>query len=504
MVLPASVFVVAASGLVYELVAGAVSSYLLGDAVTQFSLVIGVFLSSMGVGSYLARFVRRNLLRTFVELEIWIGLVGGASSVILFAVSAVAAPLFPVFFYSLCVALGVMVGLEIPLLIRLLQRRGGWTAALSDVLALDYLGALAGAVLFPLVVLPYLGLSRASMVFGVLNLAVAAVGWRLVEGRRRLMGLRLAMAMAVLVGLFFGSGRIVGFFEDLLYQDDVILARSTPYQRLVLTRWRGDIRLYINGNIQFSSIDEARYHESLVIPAMEAHPHPRDVLILGGGDGLAAREVLKYPTVEQVVLVDLDPAMTRLGLQRPEIVQLNERSLHDPRVEIVNADAMTWVVDNRDFWDVILVDLPDPNSDSLARLYSRSFYTLLARRLSSRGLVVTQATSPFFATRAFRCIEATMASVALGEGEGPVLHVLPYHVHVPSFGEWGFVMGSLAPVDPDRLAPSRPTRFHTAQTLSDMFDFGKDLRLEEPAVVNRLDHPVLFTLYRQGWARFNR
>ena len=331
-VLLASVFLVAACGLVYELVAGAVSSYILGDAVTQFSLVIGVFLCAMGLGAYLAKFIRQKLLNKFIEIEIWIGLTGGGSSLIMFAISAFAEPVFAVVFYSLCTLIGVMIGIEIPLLIRILKERGSLTDALSNVLALDYIGALAGSLLFPLLALPYLGLSRASLVFGLMNLCVAAVGIGLLRGRRLWISLRLGVAAVLLLTALFYSVRMVGFLEDLLYQDNIVYAKTTRYQRIVLTRWHDDIRLYLNGHIQFSSIDEARYHEALVFPAMSLCPGPENILILGGGDGMAAREVLKFDSVRRIVLVDLDPEMTGLGQQRPELVQLNKGALNDPRV----------------------------------------------------------------------------------------------------------------------------------------------------------------------------
>ncbi|MCP4403029.1 MAG: polyamine aminopropyltransferase, partial [bacterium] len=319
-ILLGSVFVAAASGLVYELVAGAVSSYLLGDAVTQFSLVIGVFLSAMGVGAFLAQFIRDRLLYRFVELEIWLGLLGGCSSMLMFAVSAFAGTIFPVFFYTLCILLGGLIGLEVPLLVRLLQATRGVSETLSHVLALDYLGALIGSILFPFVVLPYLGLSRASVVFGLLNLAVAAVGIPLLrKNARGMLLLQLFLAGVILLATFAFSTQWVGFLEDLLYQDEIIYTESTLYQRIVLTRWRDDVRLYLNGHIQFSSVDEFRYHESLVIPAMETSNPAADVLILGGGDGMAAREVLKYDSVRTIHVVDIDPAMTTLGQTRAEL-----------------------------------------------------------------------------------------------------------------------------------------------------------------------------------------
>jgi len=502
-ILLGSVFVVAACGLEYELVAGAVSSYILGDAVTQYSLVIGVFLCAMGLGSYLAKFITRDLLKTFVDIEIWIGLLGGCSSMVMFAVSAFADALFPFFFYALCGLIGILIGIEIPILVRILKGNRGFSEALSHVLALDYIGALAASIAFPFIVLPYLGMSRASVVFGMMNLAVAAAGLTLLRSARRWIAVRLAVATLILLATFFFSTRLVGFLEDLLYQDNIIYAKTTPYQRIVLTRWRDDIRLYLNGHIQFCSIDEARYHEALVIPAMEACPKPQHVLILGGGDGMAAREVLKYPSVKRVVVVDIDPAMTILGSSRPELVALNKGSFHSPKVTIVNSDAMNFVEKSQEFFDVIVIDLPDPSSEALARLYSRSFYALCARRLKPHGILATQATSPFFASDAFWCIVQTIRESISGHADLPRLIPIPYHVNVPSFGEWGFIFAGKREVAPKKLLISVPTRFLNLEMLHAMFVFGRDMAPSMAVESNRLDHPVLYEYYKRGWRKFN-
>jgi spermidine synthase len=502
-VLLGSVFLIAACGLVYELVAGAVSSYILGDAVTQFSLVIGVFLSSMGLGSYLAKYFRGNLLGAFIEIEIWIGLTGGLSSITMFAVSAYAAELFGVVFYGLCILIGVMIGIEIPLLIRILKENVDFSEALSHVLAIDYLGALAGALIFPLLILPYLGLSRASVVFGLMNLAVAGAGLAVLQGRRRWIALRVTAAALILLGALLFSVRMVGYFEDLLYQDAIVYAKSTRYQRIVLTRWRNDIRLYLNGNIQFSSVDEARYHEALVIPAMEATARPGDILILGGGDGMTAREVLKYDSVRRIVLVDIDPVMTDIGRQRPELRALNRDALHSPKVQIVNRDAMRYVEHSTASFDVIIVDLPDPSSGALAKLYSKSFYALCARRLRSGGVITTQATSPFFAPEAFWCIVKTLESAVNPVNALDGLTAVPFHVNVPSFGEWGFVMAARHTIDPQRLTVSVPTRFLNQARLQAMFSFGEDTGPPANLKINRLEFPVLDEYYKRGWRRFH-
>ncbi|MEM1182713.1 MAG: polyamine aminopropyltransferase [Acidobacteriota bacterium] len=498
-VLLGSVFIVASCGLVYELVAGAVSSYLLGDAVTQFSLVIGVFLCAMGVGSFLAQYIRQNLLRTFVELEIWLGLLGGLSSLLMFAVSAYAGELFAPFFYSLCSVLGILVGIEIPLLVRILDRGEGVRQALSRVLALDYIGALGGALLFPFVALPFLGLSRASVVFGVLNLAVAAAGLTLLRPPRIGMVTRHGLATAALVAAFFGSSAWIGFLEDRLYQDEVVFAKDTPYQRIVLSKWRQDVRLYLNGHLQFSAVDEARYHEALIVPAMEI-TGAREILILGGGDGLAIRDLLRYPQVERITLVDIDPAVTELARSHPALRELNGGALESPKVEVIHRDAMGFLEEATDAYDAIFVDLPDPSTPTLSKLYSRPFYALAARRLRPEGVLVTQATSPYFARQAFWCIAATMeAAVDLEELR---LTTYPYRVHVPSFGEWGFILGTRREVEVEALDVSIETQFLDPPTLRSLFVFGKDLQPVE-VEINRLDDPILHRYYEAGWARFN-
>src|SRR5687767_14369060 len=291
-----SVLLIAACGLIYELVASALASYLLGDSVTQFSTVIGTYLFAMGVGSWLSRFVARGLVARFVLVEIMVGLIGGFSSAILFLAFAYTSA-FRLLLYALVFVVGVLVGLEIPLLMRILRDRFEFKDVVSNVLTFDYLGALGASLLFPIVLVPWLGLVRAPMLFGAINVAVAF--WTTsvlraslsVRTRRTLQATSLA-ALAILAAGLWKAPAILDLAESNLYADDIVLARTTPYQRIVMTAWRNDLRLFLNANLQFSSRDEYRYHEALVLPGLAALPAARHVLILGGGDGLALREVL--------------------------------------------------------------------------------------------------------------------------------------------------------------------------------------------------------------------
>ncbi len=505
LVLLATVFIVATCGLIYELLAGTLSTYLLGNSVTQFSLVIGLFLSAMGLGSFLSRYFSAHLLRAFLVVELLVGVVGGGATLLLFFSFAALGSYMPLL-VGTCLLLGTLVGLEIPLLVRIMRRYSGLRAALGNVLALDYLGALVASLLFPLVLVPRLGLIRTSFLFGLLNVGVALLGVRVFRGRLRgarvITGAGVLAAAAMLAGLIT-AGRTTSLLEDLLYDDAVIYARSTPYQRLVVTRWRDDIRLFIDGNIQFSSVDEFRYHEALVHPVMGLSPAPSQILMLGGGDGLAAREVLKHPTVKRLDLVDLDPEMTRIFSTLPMLTRLNGGALSDPRVKIHNMDAQKFMERGGRRYDAIIIDLPDPNNEGLGKLYSRSFYRLAARSLSPTGVLVTQATSPFYSTAAFWCIRNTMAAATLSSEGGGSLHTLPYQANVPSFGQWGFVLASFKPLSPARIRLDVSTRHLTRELLPGMFVFPRDIG-PRPTPINRLDNQVLVKLYEKGYRTYNR
>jgi spermidine synthase len=287
--------------------------------------------------------------------------------------------------------------------------------------------------------------------------------------------------------------RIEDFGERQLYEDPVVYSKRTPYQRLTLTRWRDDIRLYIDGNLQFSSVDEHRYHEALVHPALSIVARPRNVLVLGGGDGLALRELLKYATIERIDLVDLDPAMTDLFASHAVLTALNRSSLTDERVHVHNQDAMDWLVEHREAqggpFDVIVVDLPDPNNFSLGKLYTRSFYRLLRSQLTKGGAAVIQSTSPYLAPRSFWCIVRTLDSAGLNPR--------PYHAHVPSFGDWGFALATPVPREaPEHLPPALELRFLTDEILRGLFVFPAD---QEPldVEINRLGDQLLVHYYEE-------
>ena len=496
-VLFVSVFLIAACGLIYELIAGTLASYLLGDSVLQFSTIIGAYLFAMGIGSYLSKFIGRGLVARFIAIELMVGLIGGFSSSLLFLAFAYTQS-FRLLLYALVIIIGTLVGLEIPLLMRILKERFDFRDLVAHVLTFDYLGALGASLLFPLVLVPKLGLVRSALLFGIVNAGVAL--WSTFIFKDQIgVGRNLIVPCVLVLGLlgagFAGADHISSIADDNLYADDVIFTRETKYQRIVLTKWKDDVRLFLNSHLQFSSRDEYRYHEALVHPGLAALPGARRALVLGGGDGLAVREILRYPTVRQIHLVDLDPEMTHLFTTHPSMSKLNGGSLKDPRVKVTNADAFVWLEQHpEEMYDFVAIDFPDPTNFSLGKLYTTAFYRLLKRHVSVGGLVVVQSTSPLFARQSYWCIVQTM------DAAGFKTH--PYHTYVPSFGEWGYVLASLQGYEPPLSLPPG-LRFLTTRNVAGLFDFPVDMQRID-AEVNRLNDQVLVRYYERDWKSITR
>lgn len=490
-----NVLVIAACGLVYELLAGTVASYVLGDSVTQFSLIIGLYLSALGVGAWLSRFLDRDLAARFVDVELAVALIGGLSAPLLF-LGFSRLSWFQIFLYGVVFVIGTLVGLELPILMRILKEQLDFKDLVSRVLSFDYIGSLIAAVLFPMFLMPRLGLVRTSIVFGLLNAAVGLYGTWLLRPLLRGVGLlriRAIVVIVILVLAFWRAGDLTSLAEDELYADEIVYTTSSQYQRILVTKNDAGFQLFLNGNLQFSSADEYRYHEALVHPALASLPSPRRVLVLGGGDGLALREVLKYRSVEHVTLVDLDPKMTALPRAFPPLRALNARSLEDPRVRVINADAMIWLEDGRELFDAAIVDFPDPSSFALGKLYTTRFYRLLRRHLHPHAAVAVQSGSPLHARRSFWCIVRTM--------EAAGLHVRPYQTTVPSFGVWGFALATLRPAETPRQV-TVPVRFLDDATLAAMFVFPRDMA-PVPVEINRLDNQMLVRYYEEEWRHWS-
>lgn len=490
-----AVFIIATCGLIYELVAGTLASYLLGDSVKQFSFIIGVYLFSMGIGSYFAKFIKKNQLNRFIEIEIIVGIIGGLSSVILFLLFEKVA-YFQFILYFLVFITGCLVGLEIPLLMNILKDKVKFSDLVSNVFTFDYIGALLASVLFPLVFIPQLGIIRTSLFFGMINLSVAIALCFILEKEIKkvyFLKAKAIISFLILVGFFIFSEKILSFSEEKLYGENIVFTKTTSYQRIVLTHQKNDYKLYLNNNLQFSSADEYRYHEALVHPTMSSANSVDEVLVLGGGDGLAVREILKYDEVKKITLVDLDGGMTKLFTTNPVLKSLNNHSFENKKVSVFNNDAFLWVKQAQKKYNVVIIDFPDPSNYSLGKLYSVNFYQSLSKILAPNAVVVIQTTSPYFAPKSFWCINKTVKT--------SFPNTDAYHVYVPSFGEWGFTITSNNP-DFDFNEVNRKVeglRFYNYK-YNTLNQFTNDMRatnVEE----NRLDNQILVRYFDEEWGK---
>ncbi len=502
LVLKSCIFATGLAGIVAEYVLSTLASYLLGNAVLQWTLTLTFMLFAMGLGSRLSKRIHGPLLDAFVVVEFVLSALCAVSAAAAYFLSAYIANIAPII-YLLAMTIGALIGLEIPLATRLNNYFEDLRVNISSVMEHDYYGALVGGLFFAFFALPKLGLTYTPIVLGSVNFIVAAtlfLKYRSYLRYPRALTLGFLLLPLLLTGLAALAKPIVLFGEQQKYRDHVVYEEQTPYQRIVITQWKDHYWLYLNGNEQFSSYDEERYHEPLVHPAMALSAAHKNVLVLGGGDGLAARELMKYRDLESVTLVDLDPAMTRLGREHPIFREINKDALRDARLRIVNQDANAFLTASDRIYDVIIVDLPDPKTVGLARLYTRQFYQNARRHLATGGVIVTQATSPFFAREAFLSILKSMRATGMP--------AMAYHNSIPTLGEWGWVLG----MNTDRLTSAElkqrasrlsfagvKTRFLNHEAMLGMLSFGKGTmeRLSEIKINDELDLAV-YHYYQKG------
>lgn len=451
----AVVFVCAACGLVYELELVALASYLIGDSVTQASVVLSLMVFAMGIGSLLAKRLRCRAAVGFALLEAALALFGGCSALVLYASFVwMGEPRFALVGFSL--AIGVLIGAEIPLLMTLIQRvsRQDAGGAVADLFAADYVGALVGGLAFPFLLLPWLGQLTGALVTGGVNVLAggALVLWVFARDLTRRSRCLLLTVNIVVLSLLATATVLVDDFERAarraVYGDRVRVAVHTDVQDVVLTGGRrGPLDLYLDGRLRVSGRDEFRYHEALVHPAMRG-PHRR-VLIMGGGDGLVAREVLRYADVSSVTVVELDPGVVKLARTDPALSALNGHAFRDPRVHPVYADAFTWLRGVRHpAYDVIIADLPNPGITASTKLYSEEFYGLTGRVLAPGGRLAVHAGSLTSQRREFWTVDATLH--AAGFRTSPYLATArrsgfkagPDRARdgTPAVSDWGFVL----------------------------------------------------------------
>jgi spermidine synthase len=498
-VLLAAVAACAACGIIYELALLTLSTSLNGGGIIATSLIVAGYIAALGAGALLVKPLLRWAAIAFVAVEALLAIVGGLSAAVLYVMfSFVGGSLLML---ALGTALiGALVGAEVPLLMTLLQR--GRTAGATDtgrtlanLNAADYLGALVGGLAWPFVLLPHLGMIRGAAATGIINLLAAAVVSvfllrRVVSTRQLITALgALGLALALLATLLVRAQDIETTSRQRLYADPIIAFRQSAYQEIVVTRRGTDMRLYLDGGLQFSTRDEYRYTESLVYPALGAGAH--SVLVLGGGDGLAARELLRTPGVDKIEQVELDPAVIELA--RSTMRYANGGSLDNPRVHVVTGDAMKWLRDTTSpSFDAIIVDLPDPDTPVLGRLYSTEFYGLVSRALAPGGLMVVQSGSPYSTPTAFWRTISTITAAGYA--------VTPYHVYVPTFGDWGFALARRGDKAPQPALPRDPPplRFLNPSVLDAATVFAPDVQ-PRPLEPSTLEHPRVVEDMRHGY-----
>ena len=501
-ILKICVFATGCAAMVTEYTLATLASYLLGDSIRQWTIVISLMLFSMGLGSRYSRKFEAQLLDRFVLIEFGLSFLCTFSAMFCFWISAYTIN-FGLVVYAVACMIGFMTGLEIPLITRINQSYESLRENISSVMEYDYYGGLLGGALFAFVLLPFLGLTYTPVLIGSLNLLVASlILWYFPDRlmRPRILNIQFAALFLVSVLAFVVAKPIVLYGEQHKYKDKIVYQEQTRYQKIVVTQWKEDYWLFINGSTQFSTYDEERYHEPLVHPLMGLIKERKDILLLGGGDGLAAREILKYPDVENLTLVDLDPAMTRLARQDTIFLSINQGSLNDPRVRVVNQDAYQFIKNSGDLYDAVIIDLPDPKSVSLSLLYSLGFYKMVEKHLKPFGSMVTQSTSPLYSPEAFLCIKKTMEAAGFS--------TVPYQNSVPSMGQWGWVIGVRHEAMPAQRLKQElltlefadiETRFFNRDAMISMAHFGKGLFEKEAQIEpnTQFDHNIL-KYYRQG------
>lgn len=479
--------------IIYELIIGSLSSYLLGSSVTQFSITIGLYLFAMGIGSYISKYLYKHLFDTFALVEIVVGILGSFSSILLF-VCHIYTNIYPLVMYVLILLIGLLVGVEIPLLVRIVEaNKQNIKSNIANLFAFDYLGGLIGSIAFPLLLLPKLGYVTTAFVTGLINLVAAAiivVRYQELLRHKVFFKNTLILCFLVVIGFTVFGDHITTQLESGLYRDQIIYTRQSLYQKIVVTKHKNDLRLFLDGNIQFSSTDEYRYHEPLVHVPMSVFPEAGSVLLLGAGDGLAVRQLLKYPSIKDIVLIDLDEDMINLAKTNPQINALNERALENNKVTVVIEDAFTYLQHSGRKFDLIIIDLPDPNNDTLNKLYTASFYRLVKQNLVANGVMVTQSSSPYFTKNAFWCIHKTIRE--------EFAEVIPYHVYVPTFGDWGFNLATNQKINVDELKLPQDITYQylNEDNFMSLFRFANDERTDLDKIeLNTLFKPTLVGYY---------
>ncbi len=534
--------VLAGCGLIYEYIFSHYAGRVLGSVETVLYSIIGIMIVSMGVGSFwAARFKNPFLALSIIESLIAVLAVGGIYIIsgtysLAYELPKIIADTYQLAqetppkgglikfaeqlltssAYIMAGVIGVLIGMEIPLIARI--RQAFYAEHLKHnagtIYGADYIGAGIGAFLWVAIMIK---MEIATSMAIVASVNVFSGLMFIIVFRRHISRLKLVLFVqaASSVFIFFGASFVGNWqtaLEESLYSKPIVASANTEHQRFVITRGREPYTgknvydLYLNGYLQFSQQDEHIYHSMLVYPAMELASKQDNILIIGGGDGLGLRDVLKFP-VKAVTLVDLDEGLVNYfkekgAKEKDPFLELNEYSFNDPRVELIYADAYKTVHEmmaaGRTF-DVIIADLPDPTHPDLNKLYSKPFYMALRNILSDGGALSVQSTSPYYAKPAFHSIKKTIEAAGYG-------NTVQYHQNVPSFGQWGWTVATKSGADiKSRIAEidqfSVPHKWLTPELMKASFEFSKNYYTGYETIrVNELGSGVLHQYYQEAWA----
>jgi spermidine synthase len=497
-VLKIALFATGFSGIVAEYILSTLASYFIGNAILQFTLIVSIMLFSMGLGSRLSRSFDKNIIFYFVVSELVLSFLVCFSAIISYIVFGVTNNAWIVI-YLLSIAIGLLIGVEIPFATRINNEYEELRFNISNILEKDYYGSLAGGLFFAFVGLPYLGLTYTPFVLGLINFGVSF--WLFHTLRHQVSPLLqkvlntsyITLGIVILSGLFFAKPLVL-FGEQSKYKDKIVFSQQTKYQKIVITSWQEWHSLYINGNQQLSTFDEYLYHEPMVHSVLGMTPIKRKILVLGGGDGCLVRELLKYPEIEEITLVDLDKKMIELGKSNSIFTTLNNNALNHSKVTTVAADAFNYMDRSEELYDVILVDLPDPNNVDLNKLYTKEFYSICYNRLQDYGSFITQSGSPYYATKAFYCVNKTLESASF--------YTLPLHNQVLTLGEWGWIIGRKQPIPANALSQielnNLELKWLNKEALKGLKSFGKPLIDTTGIEINTIFTPKLYLYYKEG------
>jgi len=478
------IFFTGFAGIVAEYSLATLATYLLGNAVFQWSVVISIFLLSMGLGSHFSRYISDGkAFHSFVLTELFLSLLVPFSVPLAYHFASNFLEL-QIVVYGLSFLIGSLIGLEIPLAVRINNLYEDLKVNISSVLERDYLGSVPAGLLFAYVFLPKLGLSLTAVLAGIFNLTSAFLLIKTLK-TRKLVKLFAFLVLSLLILYAFFHKKLILYEEQKFYGEEILYFERTPYQKIVLTRYMNNYSLYLDGHLQFSTLDERRYHETLVhVPASFLKKFDK-ALILGGGDGLALREVRKYP-FREITLVDIDPYMLKFSKENPIMRRINKNSFYDKRVKAISQDAFNFVKNTKERYNLIIVDLIDPRTPSSTRVYSLEFYKALKKILKENGVFVTQAGDAFYKKKVFCSIIKTVKKAGF--------YTYPLVLYIPTFGEWGMVVGSKKPLDFRGLKIKVRTFFLNEERAFSFYLLGKNLKCPE-VEVNTLLKPAVLQYY---------